>query len=258
MPEVPETNPRVPGLIGGLDWESAALYHRVLNVRADQRREAFRARPGPGGGLPLRLDAPDPTFLASALEAGDRPLLERELGAAAARLAAAGASVLLLCSGALHVAAEAVAAAAASEGATFLDLRPALEAELRTRGLGRVLLLDGEDPAREAGAAGWTAPLARAGVDVVVPPATHRAELARIVTEELRHGRGTAESRAYLVALAEGALRRDGVEAVVLGNAPLGLFLNGHPLDRPWIDATSVHARAAIEAIYAQGASLPA
>lgn len=63
-------------------------------------------------------------------------------------------------------------------------------------------------------------------------------------TDLARTGNGTEEQRRELTALAQTALRRDGVDAIVLAGTDLALLFNEDNADFPCIDCAALHLRA--------------
>lgn len=87
--------------------------------------------------------------------------------------------------------------------------------------------------------------LAARGIDVVRPDAEERAEIDRIIFEELVHGRLTEDARASLQRTIA-RLRDDGCEAVILGCTELPLILDEARSPLPALDSTRLLARAAL------------
>jgi aspartate racemase len=83
------------GIIGGLAWESSAVYYRVLNVE-------LRKRLGPWHSARIILDSLDFHPFATAQSRDDFELLRQTLIASAERLETAGAEVLLMACNTVH------------------------------------------------------------------------------------------------------------------------------------------------------------
>ena len=62
--------------------------------------------------------------------------------------------------------------------------------------------------------------------------------------ELARTGKGSEEERRELTALAQMAVRRDGVDAIVLAGTDLAVFFNASNSDFPCIDCAALHLRA--------------
>lgn len=225
---------RVLGLVGGMSWESTAIYYRLLN-------QAAKARLGGLHSARLLLWSVDFHDIESAMRAGDWDAVGRELAAAARALEAAGAEGLLLTSNTLHKLAPVIAGAI---GIPFLDLIELTAAEIRRAGLARVGLLGTRFTMEEDF---YRARLEQGGgVEVLVPDGDDRALVDRAIFEELCRGRIEAASRAefrrILVALAA-----RGAQGVILGCTELGLLVGAGDSPVPLFDTTTIHATRAAD-----------
>lgn len=87
----------------------------------------------------------------------------------------------------------------------------------------------------------------RHGLDVLVPPEPGRAEVHRVIYEELVRGRIRDESRdRYQGIVAD--LVRAGAEGVILGCTEIGLLLKPGDASVPLFDTALIHAEAAAAA----------
>ena len=84
------------GLLGGMGWESTAVYYRLLN-------EGVKAHFADGlRSAPLLLWSADFGPIAARQAAGNWASLGEELGQAGRSLAASGAGALLICTNTMH------------------------------------------------------------------------------------------------------------------------------------------------------------
>jgi aspartate racemase len=88
--------------------------------------------------------------------------------------------------------------------------------------------------------------LAARGLDVRVPDADDRAEVHRIIYEELCRGDIRAGSQLRYVLLTEAA-RAQGADSVILGCTEVGMLLSDKTSALPVFDTTLIHARALID-----------
>ncbi|MBE0629470.1 MAG: amino acid racemase, partial [Burkholderia vietnamiensis] len=86
----------------------------------------------------------------------------------------------------------------------------------------------------------------RFGLDVRVPDEPARADVHRIIYDELCHGRIDAQSRATYVAIIDELARR-GAQAVILGCTEITLLIGDANSPLPVFDTTTLHAKAAVE-----------
>ena len=88
------------------------------------------------------------------------------------------------------------------------------------------------------------------GLQPVVPEKEDRAEVHRIIYEELCAHQVETESQAFLLAVAK-RLKQMGADSLILGCTELGLLLNPDNSPLPVFDTTMIHCEAALEAALA-------
>lgn len=91
----------------------------------------------------------------------------------------------------------------------------------------------------------YTSRLLAAGLPVCVPSAADRAEVHRIIFDELCLGQLQAASRQRLLGMID-TLRADGAQAVILGCTELAMLVGPADTDMPLFDTTALHAEAAV------------
>ncbi len=225
---------RTIGLIGGMSWVSTAEYYRLINRAVAERL----------GGLhsaQLVLYSVDFAPIAEAQHAGRWGDAASVLVDAVRRLQSAGADCIVLCSNTMHKLADRVAAAAT---VPFLHIADATGQAAREKGLRTVGLL----------ATGFTMeqPFLRErlerehGLQVLVPDAPARAEVHRIIYEELCKDIVTEASRSRYLEVIRG-LAAAGAQAIVLGCTEISLLVRNGDTELPLLDTTALHARAAAD-----------
>jgi aspartate racemase len=223
------------GLLGGMSWESSAVYYRLLN-------EAVHERVGGHASAPLLLWSVDFAEIERLQRAGDWAGQGRILGEAAAALQGAGAEAIALATNTMHLVADDITARIDVPFVDLIDVvgAAAERAGHRTVGiLGTGYTMDSDlYPAR----------LAKYGVDVLVPEAGDRAELHRVIFEELVHGVVRDESRATYLAVVDRLARR-GADAVVLACTEIGMLLGDGDAAVPLLDTTALHCDALADVI---------
>lgn len=223
------------GLIGGMSWESTAVYYRLIN-------QGVAARAGGLHSAPLLLHSLDFAPIARAQADGDWSGLARQLGSAAQGLVRAGAGAILIATNTMHKLAAQIEDAA---GVPLLHIADATGAALQAAGVRRAGLLGTrftmEDPAIVRERLGT-----RFGIEILLPPLAARETVHRVIYDELCRGRIEAASRqAYVDTIA--ALRDAGAEAVILGCTEIGLLIAAAHSPLPVFDTTTLHAAAAVD-----------
>jgi aspartate racemase len=227
------------GLIGGIGWESTALYYRLIN-------EAVRSRFGSLYSARLLINSLEFQGLDSLVKENRWNDAGAVLAEAARTLEKAGAEGLVLCSNLMHYVAEHVDAAV---DIPLLHLGDAVLKELRAARVSHVGLLGTRftlehDFLLQRPAPGPVAGRPRKPIEVLLPDARDFEALDRIVYGEVCRGIVRESSRETLLRLGR-QLRAQGAQAIVLGSSELGLLLKPDDFAEPIFDSTEVHALAA-------------
>jgi aspartate racemase len=224
---------RLLGVLGGMSWTSTETYYRLLNTGVSERL----------GGLHsarLLVHSVDFHLIADMQHSGDWEGTARILGEAARGLTAAGAEGLLLATNTMHKVADEIEQSA---GLPVLHIGDATAAEVRAAGVERVGLLGTAYTMEDTFLVDR---LAVGGVEAVVPQAPARAEVHRIIYDELVRDVVREESRAaYRQIMAD--LVADGADGMVLGCTEIGLLVGADDTTVPVFDSTEIHAAAAVE-----------
>jgi aspartate racemase len=222
------------GMIGGMSWESTAVYYRVIN------RET-QARLGGVHSAPLLLwsfDFAEIDVLQSAGKWDEATARMVEVGQLLVR---GGAEFLIICCNTMHVMAEAVEKGA---GVPLLHIATPLGAAIAAKGIRRVGVLGTKYTMK---ADFLRTPLARDhDIKIIAPAEEDARETHRIIYEELARGCFLDSSRAYF----RGAIARlteRGAEGVILGCTELPLLIAPKDAAIPLFDTAELHALAAVD-----------
>ncbi len=142
----------------------------------------------------------------------------------------------------LHLVADQITAAIS---VPFIDLVDVTAAAVASRGFETVGLL-ATDYTMSSDL--YPARLARSAVATLVPDAGGRAQVQRIIYDELVHGVVTDESREVLLSVIED-LRARGAQAIILGCTELEMSLKPGDGPLPLLDTTALHCDALAEFI---------
>lgn len=222
------------GLIGGMSWESSAEYYRILNA-------GVRDRLGPTASARCLLWSFDFSEIERLQHDGDWVALTEKMIDAARRLEAAGADVLLICTNTMHRMAPDVQAAVTIP---LLHIADPTAARVTAAGITKVGLLGTAFTMEQDFYKGRLTDIH--GLEVIVPNARDRADVHRIIYEELVAGKIRPESReVYRQVIAR--LINDGAEGVILGCTEIMLLVKPEDSLVPLFDTTALHGQAAIE-----------
>lgn len=225
---------RTIGLLGGMSWESTAEYYRLAN-------ETVRERLGGLHSARLVLHSVDFAEIAALQAAGQWDEAGQLLGQAAKGLEAAGAELVLICTNTMHLVAEQVQSAVSIP---LLHIVDTTADAVRAAGLGRVGLLGTRFTMEQPF---YRARMARHGVELVVPEEADRAEVHRVIFDELCVGVVREESReAYRAAI--GRLVEAGAQGIVLGCTEIELLVGPGDSRVPLFATTRLHVEAALRA----------
>jgi aspartate racemase len=220
------------GIIGGTSWASTALYYEQINRGIAQRL----------GGLHsaiLSLESLDLAPFAAMQQAEDWAGVARTTIEAANRLKASGAEGLLLASNTMHRVADEVSD---EVGLPILHIGDAAAERIAADGRTRVALLGTRFVQTEPF---LRQRYERRGIQLADLNPLWRAEVDRIIFEELAAGRVVRDSQRKLKTLIT-ELGKEKVQAVVLGCTELVLAVDVRANVLPVYDTTAIHARMAV------------
>ena len=223
------------GLIGGMSWESTAIYYRHLN-------EMVRERLGGLHSARLLLWSFDFDEVATRQHAGDWEGAGALMADAARRLKAGGAEALVICTNTMHKLADAAEEAA---GLPLIHIADATAAAIRAAGVKRPLLLATRYTMEQDFYKGRLA--ARHGIEALVPDEAGRAMIHRVIYEELCRGFVSPVSKdAYLALIAQLQSEED-IDGVIFGCTEISMLIGQDDLAVPTFDTARIHAQAAVD-----------
>jgi len=222
------------GLLGGMSWESTAVYYQTLNRMARERL----------GGLhsaKCLLWSFDFAEIEAAQASGDWDRATEMMVDAARNLERGGAECLLICTNTMHKMAGDVQAAVSMP---LLHIADATAPAIREAGSKAPLLL----------ATGYTMEQDfykghlkdKHGISARVPEEDDRKEIHRIIYEELCRGEIWADSKQTYLEVVEKEVAK-GADGVIFGCTEIGLLVKAEDFPVPCFDTTALHARAALD-----------
>ncbi len=226
--------PRVVGMLGGMSWESSAEYYRLAN-------ELVRERLGGLHSARCVLASVDFADIERLQIEGRWDEAGQLLAREAKGLESAGAELLVLCTNTMHKVADQVQDAITIPLLHVVDVtaQAVVRAGLDTVGLLGTAFTMEQDFYRDR--------LASHGLQVRVPNAEDRAEVHRVIYEELCLGVVQDSSRQFYRAVIE-RLISDGARGVVLGCTEIELLITDEDSAVPVYPTTWLHVQAAIDA----------
>lgn len=228
-----QPEPRLLGVLGGMSWTSTAEYYRLLNT-------IYAAHRGGLHSAPLLLHSVDFAEIAAWQQAGQWDRAAQRLAEAAQGLERAGAGALLLATNTMHK------VAAQIEQAVSLPLLHIVDGTaqaIQAAGLTRVGLLATAFTMEQEFYTGRLRE--KFGIETLVPDDRGRAEVHRIIYDELcRNDIRAASRERYRDIMAELVAR--GAQGLILGCTEITLLVGPDDTTVPVFDTTRLHAEAAV------------
>jgi aspartate racemase len=224
---------RTIGLIGGMSWESTAVYYRRLN-------EQVRTQLGGLNSADILMRSINFDAIVSLQKQGRWDEASDVLADIARGLETGGAGCILICTNTMHKLADEVQRAVSIP---LLHIADVTGAAVKAAGLQRPLLL----ATRYTMEQDFYVQRLRDGfgLDPVVPEEADRIAIHDIIFDELCQGIVRDESRAiYVDAIARG--KAQGADGVILGCTEICLLIGPQHCDLPVFDSTMLHADAAL------------
>ena len=222
------------GLIGGMSWESTAIYYKLLNEMAARRL----------GGLhsaKLVLFSVDFHEIEQVMTDGRWNDIANTLGSAGLALKNAGADFLVLCTNTMHKVSEEIEK---MSGLPLLHIVDVVGQAIQKQNIRKVGLL-GTKYTMEMGF--YQERLEKGfGVEVQVPDEKNREKINRVIFDELCKGVVRDDSRQAILRII-GALVEAGCQGIILGCTEIPMLVQPGDAKVPLFDTTAIHAQAALE-----------
>jgi aspartate racemase len=230
------------GLIGGMSWESSAVYYRRLN-------EQIRGRLGGLHSANVIMRSIDFAEIVALQREADWRRAGEILCGIAGDLEIAGADCILICTNTMHKLADEVQNAV---GIPLLNIIDITASAVKSARMSRPLLLATSYTMQQEFYTGRLR--ARHDLSPLIPNAQDRAAVHAVIFDELCCGRILEQSRRRFIEIVESG-RQAGADSVILGCTEIGLLIGPEHLSLPTFDSTLLHADAAMR--FSLGARLP-
>ncbi len=221
------------GLIGGMSWESTAVYYREAN-------ELVRDRLGGLNSAEMVLASVNFAEISKLQREGDWDQAAAILVEKARGLEHAGADMILICTNTMHLLIDAIQAAV---DVPVLHIGDVVAEAVQAQGLDRVALLGTAFTMEKAF---YRERIASHGIEVIVPEAEDRATLHRTIFEELAVGIISEASRAEFQAIIDRLVAK-GAEGIILGCTEIELLIGQGDSPIPVFPTAKLHIEAAVE-----------
>ncbi|WP_332647790.1 aspartate/glutamate racemase family protein [Lysinibacillus sp. 54212] len=220
------------GLIGGMSWESTAVYYRLIN-------EEVNAILGGLHSAKIILSSVDFAEVEQYQSLGDWEKAGQALAIEAQKLQQAGADFIVICTNTMHKVAPIIQSAISIPLLHIADAtaEKIKEKKIKTIGLLGTKYTMEQDFYKEN--------IIQHGIHVIVPQIKERTEINRIIYEELCLGAINGPSKEYYVRAIQHLIEA-GAEGIILGCTEIGLLVKEGDVSVPLFDTTRIHAKAAV------------
>ena len=221
------------GLLGGMSWESTALYYQQIN-------ELVKEKLGGLHSAQIAMYSVDFQPIEEYQHAGDWNATGEILAQAARHVQSAGADFLVICTNTMHKVAPQIAE---KIDIPILHIADATAERIKADGIKNIGLLGTRFTMEQDFYAGRLRD--EHGLNVLLPPKNDREIIHRVIYEELVLGVVRDESRREYLRIMDG-LSAAGAEGVIEGCTEIVMLVQQEHTDIPLFDTTSIHAQAAV------------
>ena len=223
---------RTLGIIGGMSWESTQVYYRLIN-------DGIKVELGNLHSADLLIHSVDFAPIGALQAQGAWTELGAMMANSGERLQAAGAQGLLIATNTMH---KVVSDVEDATDLPIIHIADATAEAIKQRGLTKIALLGTQFTMTQDF---YKQRLIDAGLQVLIPETDARAEVHRIIYDELCQGQILDSSRQYYRQVITD-LANEGAEGVILGCTEIGLLISQADSPIPVFDTTAIHAEAAV------------
>lgn len=222
------------GLLGGMSWESTALYYKWIN-------EIVRKRLGGLHSASIAMKSVDFQQIETLQTEGRWDKAGEVLSKAALQVEAAGADFLVLCTNTMHKVAPQIELALRIP---LLHIADATAERIKQQGMSTVGLLGTKFTMEQDFYARRLEE--KHGLQVLIPPKEDRAIVHRVIYEELVKGVIREQSRTEYIRIMS-ALHEQGAEGIIEGCTEIVMLVQQKHTTIPLFDSTIIHAQQSVE-----------
>ncbi|MDW7650030.1 MAG: aspartate/glutamate racemase family protein [Bacillota bacterium] len=221
------------GLIGGMSWESSAIYYRLINEEVKSRLGGLHS----AQCLMYSVDFAEIEYL---MRTNQWEELAQRLSRVAINLENAGADFMLICTNTVHKLAEQIQEAISID---LLHIADAAAEAITKKGIKKVALLGTRATMEEDFYKGR---LAEKGIEVIIPGEEDRDTIHHVIFGELCLGRINPDSRKTYIRIMDELVDR-GAKGIILGCTEIPLLIKAEDAGVPLFDTTYLHAMKAVD-----------
>jgi aspartate racemase len=222
------------GLIGGMSWESSAVYYNLINKKVKEILGGFHC----AKSVMVTVEFDEIQRLQ---HIEDWKSLDAIMVKSAKQLEAAGADIVILCTNTMHLCSPAII-----ENITipFLHIAEATGMKIAEMGLKKVALLGTRFTMEKDFYKIYISE--KFGIEVIIPEEKEREKIHNTIYNELVQGEIKDESREIFKQIITN-LEEQGAEGVILGCTEIPMLISDSDVNIPVFNTTEIHAEKAVE-----------
>ncbi|MBL0685841.1 aspartate/glutamate racemase family protein [Aquimarina mytili] len=221
------------GLIGGMSWESSAVYYELINKHVKKRLGGFHS-------AQCILNSVDFSKIEKLQRDNNWDELNGLMVKSAKQLENAGADLIILCTNTMHLCSTEIIN---NTSIPFLHIAEATGAKIKSQGASKVALLGTKFTMEKDF---FKNILNDLGIKTIIPNKKDREITHNIIYKELVLGDINEHSKQELKRIITD-LKQQGTEGVILGCTELPLLIKPEDVDIPVFDTTKIHAESAVD-----------
>ncbi|MDO1450834.1 aspartate/glutamate racemase family protein [Rhodocytophaga aerolata] len=222
------------GLIGGMSWESSALYYQIINRKIQHVLGGVHS-------CNCLMYSVDFAEIAHLQHTGSWDLLAKKMISVAQKLELGGADMILLCTNTMHKVAERIEH---SINIPFLHIVDATAEQIQKKSYNRLGLLATRFSMEEDFLKARYKN--KFNIETMVPDEKARVDVHRIIYEELVKGIITHKSKQRYLEIID-HLVQNGAQAIISGCTEIELLISPSDISVDLFQTTRIHAEKAVE-----------
>ncbi len=221
------------GLIGGMSWESSAVYYSLINRKVKEKLGGFHSCKS----IMVTVDFAE---IEKLQHQGRWNELDQMMADSAMQLEAAGADIVVLCTNTMHLCTPAILE---KISIPFLHIAEATGLEIQSQGLKKIALLGTKFTMEKDFYKKYIHD--NFGIEVIIPNEFERGQVHDVIYGKLVQGIIDDKSRDIYKKII-GNLENQGAEGVILGCTEIPLLISDTDVNIPVFDTTTIHAHRAV------------
>lgn len=222
------------GLIGGMSWESSAVYYELINKKVREKLGGFHS-------AKCTLESVDFSEIENLQSYNDWDSLNKLMANSAKKLENAGAEVIILCTNTMHLCTESIKN---EINVPFLHIAEATGNKIKKQGIKKVLLLGTKFTMEKD----FYKEVLRNNFDIeiIVPSNEDKEIVHQVIYNELVQGKIMNKSKKQYQQIIEKSIIQ-GAEGVILGCTEIPLLIKDEDCKIPIFNTTKIHAESVVD-----------